>query len=164
MKQNRPDVGAIFEVADGMSAADKSGYLGDETVLLQGVGMPGDCTNAAHDDACYGIALGAAEAGVQGKIDTEVLHHLRDEPRLAVIDVDAADLARWMQDRVMFIMMSINELSGATTEIVPALPSMPEEKTQIMHISIRFSLLKQFAVALGLLSPPVIAAIEVNQP
>ena len=69
MKQNRPDIGAIFEVAFGMSAGDEPGYLGDETELLQGVGMPGDRALAALDHACNGSALGAAEAGVQSEID-----------------------------------------------------------------------------------------------
>ena len=69
MKQNRPDIGAIFEVAVGMSAGDKPGYSGDDTELLQGVGMPGDCALVAPDHTCYGGAFGAAESGVQGEID-----------------------------------------------------------------------------------------------
>ena len=69
MQQNRPDIGAIFEVAVGMSTGDKPGYLGDQTELLQGVGMPGDRALAALGHASYGGAFGAAEAGVQGEID-----------------------------------------------------------------------------------------------
>ena len=45
----------------------------------------------------------AARCAFQDVIDIEVLHHLRDEPGLAVIDVDAADAARWVQDRVISI-------------------------------------------------------------
>ena len=49
----------------------------------------------------------AARCAFQGVIDIEVLHHLRDEPGLAVINVDAADAARWVQDRVISIVCEI---------------------------------------------------------
>ena len=69
MQLNCPDIGAIFEVAVGMFAGDKPRYLGDETELLQEVSVPGDRALAALDHASYGLALGAAEAGVQTEID-----------------------------------------------------------------------------------------------
>ena len=45
----------------------------------------------------------AARCAFQDVIDIEVFHHLRYEPGLAVVDVDAADAARWVQDRVISI-------------------------------------------------------------
>lgn len=69
MNQNRPDIGAIFKIGVGMPAGDKPGYLGNESDLLQGIGMPSDRALAALDHACYGRALGAAEAGMQTEID-----------------------------------------------------------------------------------------------
>ena len=45
----------------------------------------------------------AARCAFQGVIDIEVFHHLRDEPGMAMVDVDAADAARWVQDRVISI-------------------------------------------------------------
>ena len=69
MKQNHPDIGAKFETAVGMSAGDKPRYLGDETELLQEVSVPGDRALAALGHASYGLALGAAETRMQGKID-----------------------------------------------------------------------------------------------
>lgn len=77
MQQNRPDIGTIFEIAIGMPAGNKLGYLGDETVLLQRVGMPGDCGFAATDHAGDGGAFGAAEAGVQPKIDDAAKYALQ---------------------------------------------------------------------------------------
>lgn len=41
----------------------------------------------------------AARCALQGGIDIEFLHHFHDAPGLAMVDVDAADAPRWMQDR-----------------------------------------------------------------
>ena len=80
--------------------------LVNNRVAIAGPDFASDAVGVEVDDADGTVAEepdmpAAARCAFQSVIDIEFLHHLRDEPGLAVVDVDAADAARWVQDRVM---------------------------------------------------------------